>query len=168
MAWHIRARHTASRYYVGFAKEHERNHECSCPFVTWAFRQSQALAQMAAKQFWHANKSQQKYLNFLHMEESLTSTNTDSNGRLTSWRWELEKKHSFAPWIFRRDSEKPPSLLGKTPFILDHTKLSSWRAKHEPHKHHGISSPPQVPGDHHVPGGIAQRKPIWTTHHANK
>lgn len=131
------------------------------------FRQSQTLAQVAAKYFRCASDSLQKY--FLHIEESLTSNTTSSNGQLTSRRWELEKKpHSFAPLIFRRDSEKPPSLLEETPWISGHTKLSSWRAKHEPHKHHSASSPPQVPGDHHVAVGIAQCKPIGATHHANK
>lgn len=61
---------------------------------------------MAAKHFWHTSESWQKYL--LRMEESLTSTNTDSNGQLTSRRWELEKKQSFAPWVFRRDLENLP------------------------------------------------------------
>lgn len=51
-AWHIRVQHAAPRYHIGSAKEYDRNHNHSCPFVTWAFRQPQALAQLAVKPFW--------------------------------------------------------------------------------------------------------------------
>lgn len=96
-AWHIRVWHAAPRYHTASAKEYDRNHNHSCPSVTWAFRQSQALVQLPVKPFWQCQWKQQHYLQLLHMEVSPPSTQNPVPGFCLTRRWELQRQ-GFASW----------------------------------------------------------------------